>query len=115
MGEKEFGYSHGIDCFGTRNDDYPLRKAMVDHDQDRVFPTNLREGSDEVYQDLFEGQEGGRRDRVQWRFGGMGIHFVLLAYGATFDKAVDVCRKPRPPEVSFQESFGTKPSRMPQG
>ena len=55
MGEKEFGYSHGIDHFRTRDDDYPLCKAMVDHDQDRVFSANFRKVSDEVHRDLFEG------------------------------------------------------------
>ena len=56
MGEKEFGYFHGINGFGTRDDDYPLHKAMVDHDQDRVFAMNFGEISDKVDGDLFEGE-----------------------------------------------------------
>ena len=56
VGEKEFGYFHGVDSFGTRDDDHPLRKAMVDHDQDRVFATYFREISDQVDGDLFEGE-----------------------------------------------------------
>ena len=92
MGEKEFGYSHGIDRFRTRDDDYPLCKAVVDHDQNRVSSANFRKISDEVYRDLFEGQESGGRDRVQWWLGGMGIRFVLLAHGTSFDKPVDICR-----------------------
>ena len=55
MGEKEFGYSHGIDRLGTRDDDHPLCKAVVDHNQDRVFSANFRKVSDEVHRDLFEG------------------------------------------------------------
>ena len=55
MGEKEFGYSHGIDRLGTRDDDHPLCKAVVDHDQDRVFSADFRKVSDKVYRDLFEG------------------------------------------------------------
>ena len=36
MGEEKFSYSGCINGFGARYDDYPLRKAMVDHDQDGV-------------------------------------------------------------------------------
>ena len=56
MGEKELGYSHGIDSFGTRDNDYPLRKAMVDHNQNRILATNFWEVRDEVNGDLFEGE-----------------------------------------------------------
>ena len=59
MGEKEFSYPQGVNCFGARDDDYPLHKAMVDHDQNRIFATNFREVSDEVEQYLFEGESGG--------------------------------------------------------
>ena len=46
VGEKEFGHFHGVDGFGTRDDNYPLRKAVVDHDQDRVLATDFREVGD---------------------------------------------------------------------
>ena len=46
MGEKEFGHFHGVDGFGTRDDNYPLHKAVVDHDKDRVFAMDFREVSD---------------------------------------------------------------------
>ena len=58
MREKEFGYSHGIDRFGTRDNDYPLHKAMVNHDQNRIFAADFWEVSDEVNRDLFERERG---------------------------------------------------------
>ena len=36
MFEKEFGDSFGIDVFVTRSENDPLRKAVVDHDQQRI-------------------------------------------------------------------------------
>ena len=36
MFEKEFGDSFGIDGFITWGENDPLRKAMVDHDQQRI-------------------------------------------------------------------------------
>ena len=56
MGEKEFGYPHGIDGFGTRDDNYPLCKAVVDHDQNRVFAIYFREVGDQVDRNLFKGE-----------------------------------------------------------
>ena len=34
--EKKFGDSFGINIFGTRDEDDPLRKAVVDHDQQGI-------------------------------------------------------------------------------
>ena len=34
--EKEFSDSFGIDGFVTRSENDPLRKAVVDHDQQRI-------------------------------------------------------------------------------
>ena len=58
MGEKEFCDSCGINCFGTWDDDYPLHKAMVDHDQDRVFAMYFGEIGDKVNRELFKGEQG---------------------------------------------------------
>ena len=89
MGKEKFGYPYGIDCFGARDNDYPLRKAVVDHDQNRVFPSDLRKVRDKVYRNLFEGEYGGRGDGVQWRFGGVSVCLVLLAYSAALDESID--------------------------
>ena len=34
--EKEFGDSFGVNVFGARDEDDPLRKAVVDHDHQRI-------------------------------------------------------------------------------
>ena len=34
--KEKLGNSGGINGFGARSKDYPLHKAMVDHDQDRI-------------------------------------------------------------------------------
>ena len=43
------------------------------------------------------------------------VNFVLLADGASCNEDVDERRESRPPEVSFQECFGTKVSRVSSG
>ena len=58
MGEKEFSYPGCIDGFGTWNDNYPLHKAVVDHNQNGVHPVHLGEICDKVNQELFEGKGG---------------------------------------------------------
>ena len=45
----------------------------------------------------------------------MVIDFVLLAYGAPSNEGIDEGGQSRPPEVVFQERFGTKPSHMSRG
>ena len=40
------------------------------------------------------------------------INLILLAYCAPGDESIDKGGKPRPPKVSFQESFGVELFRM---
>ena len=63
--KKEGGSTKGINSLVTRDKNYPLRKAMVYHDHDRVKACGGREIGDKVDGDLFEGAEGGRWDRHQ--------------------------------------------------
>ena len=46
--KEKLGNSGGINGFGARNKDYPLHKAVVDHDQDRIKTGGEREICDEV-------------------------------------------------------------------
>ena len=48
MREKEFSYPSHVDGFGAWNDDYPLCKAVVNHDHNGVHPLHLREVCDKV-------------------------------------------------------------------
>ena len=43
--EKEFSYSLGVDGFSTWDENYPLQKTMVDHDQERI---KLKQGGRSV-------------------------------------------------------------------
>ena len=45
--------------------------------------------SDEVDRELFEWQEGGRRDRGQWGTSEVMIDFVLLTYSAFCNEGID--------------------------
>ena len=48
MFEKKFGYSFGVDGFVTRSEDDPLRKAVVNHNHQRVETGGGRQSGDEV-------------------------------------------------------------------
>ena len=56
MGEKKLSHSRSINGFGARDNDHPLRKAVVDHDQNRVHPVYFREVGDEIYRELLKGE-----------------------------------------------------------
>ena len=112
MGKEEFGHPRRIDVFGTWNDDHPLRKVVVDHDHDRVFTGYFGKIRDEINGDLFEWEVGGRGNRGEWGSNGVGVYFVLLTGGTSFDETIDEDSKSRPPEVLFYERFGAEASRM---
>ena len=61
--EKEGGSTKGINSLVTRDENYPLCKAMVYHNHDRVKTSRGREISDKVDGDLFKGTKGGGGDR----------------------------------------------------
>ena len=54
MGKKELGNAGSIDVFGAGSKNYPLCKAMVDHDQQRIMAGGWGEISDEVNGKLSE-------------------------------------------------------------
>ena len=45
----------------------------------------------------------------------MMVHLVLLASGTARDKGIDKGGQTRPPEVTFNDGFGTKMPCMPGG
>ena len=49
MVEEKFGHPCGIYRFQTRDENYPLCKAMVDHNHQRVMSIRRREVGDEVH------------------------------------------------------------------
>ena len=97
--EKEGGYSLGSDGFLGRAENYPLCKAMVDHDQQRVKARGNGEVGDQVTRDLLEGARGVQFDRGQRGDGGVRVRFVLLARGAAFDVFSHKVCETQPPEL----------------
>ena len=55
MVEKKLGYFCSIHSFGARGENYPLTKAMVDHNHDRVKSIDQGEVGNEVDKDVLKG------------------------------------------------------------
>jgi hypothetical protein len=49
MFKEKFGYPFRCDCLQARDNNYPLTKAMVYHNHDRVETPRRREISDKVH------------------------------------------------------------------
>ena len=54
VGKKKLGNAGSINVFGTGSKDYPLRKAVVDHDHQEIMASGWGEISDEVNRKLLE-------------------------------------------------------------
>ena len=54
MVEKKLGYSFSVHCFGTRGKNFPLTKAMVNHNHDRIKAIDWEEIGDEVHGEVLE-------------------------------------------------------------
>ena len=110
--KKQLGDSCCINGLLARCKNYPLRKAMVDHNHDRVKPRGRREVGDEVDRELFKGESDGGFDQEERGHNGVRIGFVLLADGTASDKVFDKGGEARPPEIPFQNCLGTKDTHM---
>ena len=110
--EEKSGYPLSGGGFLGRTEDYPLRKSVVDHDQQRVEALGRRKIGDEIARDLLKqaGARGGNRDKG-WG-GGMGIGFCLLARATTLDVFAYKLYKTWPPIVGGHELAGVQESRM---
>ena len=71
--KKECGDPFGGDRFLGRAENYPLHKAMVDHNQQGIKTRGGREVSDKVTRDLLKGARGMGLDWSQRRDGGVGV------------------------------------------
>ena len=54
MGKKELGDAGHVDVFGAGSKNYPLRKAVVDHDHQGIMAGGWGEISDEINGELLE-------------------------------------------------------------
>ena len=104
--EEEDSYllsSNGFLC-GAEN--YPLCKAMVNHDQERVKARGSREVGDEVTRDLLEGARGMGLNWGKQKNGGVCVRLILLAYGTALNVLAHKMCKAGPPEFSSNKLGG---------
>ena len=109
---KQLGDSCGVNGFQARCKNYPLHKAMVNHDHDRIKAHRRREISDEVNGELLKGESDNGLDREQRRHNRVHVGLVLLANGAAGDKVFHEGGEAWPPEIPFQDRFGAKDTHV---
>ena len=88
--------------FVARGENYPLRKTMVDHDQNRIVAVGRREVSDKVHGDLLEGARAFGGNRGEGGVGRGSVDLVGLASGAAGDELADEGGYSGPPIVFLQ-------------
>ena len=110
--EEEDSYPFGSDHFLSGAENYPLHKAMVNHNQQGIEAREGREVSDQVAGDLLEGARGVGLDRGEQGDGGVCVRFVLLACGTAFDVFAHKLRETRPPKFRADELAGLKVARV---
>ena len=86
--KKQLGNSCSVHGLLARCKNYPLSKAMVDHDHDRIKSRRGGKVGDEVDRKLFEGERDTGLDREQRRCNGVSVGLVLLADGTTRDEVL---------------------------
>ena len=115
MGKKKLGNASSINVFRAGSENYPLRKAMVDHNHQGIMTGRWGKISDEVNGELPEWEGRRRGDGRQGRTCGMMVHLVLLACDAARDKGIDKGGQTRPPEVTFDDGLGAETPCMSGG
>jgi hypothetical protein len=77
-------------CFLGWAENYPLCKAVVDHDQEGIKAGRGREIGDEIAGELLEWSRRGGSDGGKGGYGGVRVCLGLLAISAAFDLFSDV-------------------------
>ena len=99
MVEKKLGCFCGVHGFGARGKNYPLTKAMVDHDCNRIKTSDQRKVGDEVDGEVLERAgtlEGKESDGWNCR---MDEDLVCLANHTARNVFSDVDKEAGPPVV----------------
>ena len=113
--EKDVGNVSGGGSFVARVENYPLRKTMVYHDQNRIIAVGDRKVCNEVHGDLLEGVTAFGRGRGKWGVGGVGVDLIGLTSGTTSDKFLDEGGYTRPPVVLLEQRDGAEISAVGSG
>ena len=113
--EKEGGNSLSSDSFLRWAENYPLTKAVVHHDQERVKTHGGGKVGDEVTRDLTEGERGGGGNRSGGRSGGVRICLVLLTSGAASNEGANIGGEARPSKLGGDQLASFEETRMAHG
>ena len=110
--EKEGSYPLGSDGFLCEAENYPLHKAMVNHNQQRVKARGGGEVSDEATRDLLEGARGAGLDQGKQRDGGVCVGLVLLAHGTALNVLSHELCETQPSELCSDELANIEVTRV---
>ena len=109
------GYPFSGDHFLSGAENYPLCKAMVDHDQQGIKARGGGEVDDQVAGDLLEGARHVGLDWGEWRDGGVCVCLVWLTYGIAFDILTHKLCETRPPKLSGDKLASLEIARVTSG
>jgi len=110
--EKQGSNAGSVDSFVTRDENHPLHKPMVNHDQNRVKTRGKWQIRDHVAGNLLEQAGGGERDRAKPRDSWVSVNLVGLASNAASHKLVNKGGKTRPPVVALNQVNGAEITAM---
>ena len=110
--KKQLGNSCGVNGLVARCKNYPLHKAMVDHDHDRIKTHRRREIGDEVNGQLFKWESDIGLYWEQRGHNRVCVGLVLLANRAAGDEVLHKDGETQPPEIPFQDRFGMKDTHV---
>ena len=110
--EKKSSYSLGSDSFLSGAENYPLCKAMVDHDQQGIKTGGCGKVGNKVTGDLLEGVRSERLDWSEWGDSGVCVGLVLLACGIVFDIFLHKLYETRQPELGSNELMDFEITRV---
>ena len=98
--------------FLGRTENYPLRKAVVDHNQERIKTGGRCEIRDEIARQLLEWTGGRGADGVKGRYRGVRVRLGLLAISTAFNVLSHELGEAGPPAVRCHELMGFEVSRV---
>ena len=113
--EEKGGYPFSGDHFLSGAENYPLHKAMVNHDQQRIKASRKGKVSDKVARDLLKGVGCVGLDQGEWGDGRVCVRLVLLAHGAALDVFLHELCEAWPPEFGGDELAGFEITRVTSG
>ena len=113
--EKDLGNVCCRCSFVARAENYPLRKTMVYHDQNRIIAVGGREVSNEIHGDLLERVGAFRRDGGEQGKGRVGVNLIGLASSTAGDEFLDKGGHSQPPIVLLEKGDGVEISAVGSG